>query len=60
MKQLLDDQAWNRFVSTGRVEDYLAVCKARKEQAAAAAVSGAEEGHADCNQGIDRPGAAYR
>lgn len=61
MKQRLDGEAaWNRFLRTGRVEDYLACCKARDAAANAAVPSGREDGHADYYQGLDRERTAYR
>ena len=60
MKQRIDGEAaWNRFLRTGRVEDYLACCKARRA-AAKAAPSNREDGHADYHQGLDRERTAYR
>ena len=62
MKQRLDGEAaWNRFMRTGRVEDYLACCKARNPaDSSGAASSGREDGHADYHQGLDRERTAYR
>ena len=62
MKQQLDGEAaWERFLHTGRVEDYLTCCGISRSNAPAMAVSpGKEDVHADYHQGLDRERTAYR
>ncbi len=59
-RRLNSDEAWDRFMRTGRVEDYLACCKARDAASSGPAPAGREDGHADYYQGLDRERTAYR
>ena len=62
MKQRLDGEAaWNRFMHTGRVKDYLAFCQTHDvADHTGPAPSGREDDHADYHQGLDRERTAYR
>lgn len=59
-RQLNSEEAWNRFLHTGRVEDYLACCRARDAASSGPVLTGKEDSHADYYQGLDRERTAYR